>query len=576
VSLYSYGPAGWLQSVTDPRGLVSQTSYDNLGRVTQTIEDYTNGVPAANSNKTTQYSYDGDNNLLTYTAVEPGGASQVTRYVYGSTTASGSDVNSNDLLVAVQHPDKSTGQPSASEQDTDTVNALGETKTATDRNGTVHSYSYDVLGRLTADAVTTLGAGIDGSIRRLQIGYDTGGRPYLHTSYDAATGGNVVNQVQQAFNGLGQLTAEYQAHAGAVNLSTTPVVQYAYTDLAGGTNNSRLVSMTYPNGRVLNYNYNTGLDNTISRLSSLSDNSATLEAYSYLGLDTVVKRAHPQSGVDLTYIKQGGAQTGDAGDQSTGLDRFGRVAQQYWVSSTTGTVTDNFQYTFDRNSNVLTKANLLNTSLNEQYSYDGLNQLTSCARGSHTQSWTLDALSNFSSVTTDGTTQTRTHNQQNEVTGVGSSVLTFDAAGNTTTDQTGQQYLYDVWDPLVQVKSATGLVLASYSYNALSRRIVENSGTAKDLYYSAAWQVLEEQVGGQPRVQYVWSPVYRDLSPTLGRWQQSDPLAFVAGDNNLYRFVSGNPPGQVDPLGLSGRSPDPGPSAIPEDLRGLRRLEVER
>ena len=41
--------------------------------------------------------------------------------------------------------------------------------------------------------------------------------------------------------------------------------------MSGGQNNSRLTSITYPNGKVLNYNYDTGLDSTISRLSSLSD-----------------------------------------------------------------------------------------------------------------------------------------------------------------------------------------------------------------------------------------------------------------------------------------------------------------
>jgi hypothetical protein len=38
--------------------------------------------------------------------------------------------------------------------------------------------------------------------------------------------------------------------------------QYAYNELAGGANNSRIVSMTYPNARVLNFNYNTGVDTT--------------------------------------------------------------------------------------------------------------------------------------------------------------------------------------------------------------------------------------------------------------------------------------------------------------------------
>ena len=78
--------------------------------------------------------------------------------------------------------------------------------------------------------------------------------PYLLTNYDSASGGSIVNQVQRTFNGLGQLTTEYQSHSGAVNTSTTPKVQYAYTEMSGGVNNSRMTSMTYPNGRVITYN----------------------------------------------------------------------------------------------------------------------------------------------------------------------------------------------------------------------------------------------------------------------------------------------------------------------------------
>src|SRR5438034_8332967 len=61
--------------------------------------------------------------------------------------------------------------------------------------------------------------------------------PYLYTSYNAATGGGIVNQVQQVYNGLSQLITEYQAGSGAVNINTTPKVQYAWNELAGGANN---------------------------------------------------------------------------------------------------------------------------------------------------------------------------------------------------------------------------------------------------------------------------------------------------------------------------------------------------
>jgi hypothetical protein len=55
----------------------------------------------------------------------------------------------------------------------------------------------------------------------------------------------------------GQFTADWQAHSATVGRST-PKVQYAYTEMAGGGNHSRLKNITYPNGRVLRYEYLVG------------------------------------------------------------------------------------------------------------------------------------------------------------------------------------------------------------------------------------------------------------------------------------------------------------------------------
>jgi RHS repeat-associated protein len=543
VTLTTYNAAGWVDTVTDPRGINQKTLYDNLGRTTKSIEDYTDGTPTNNTNKTTEYTYDGSSHMVTLQADLPAGAYQQTKYVYGVTTATGSTINSNDYLAAIQYPDKTTGNPSSSQQETYAVNELGQTLTKTDRNGNVHTYTYDVLARQTADAVTTLGSGVDGTtlgsgvdgtVLRIETAYDTGDRPYLYTSYNAASGGSIVNQVQDVYNGLGQLTQEFQATGGAVNTMTTPNVQYAYSQMAGGANHSRPTSMTYPSGRVINYNYNTGVDDTISRLSSISDSSATLESYSYLGLSTVVKRSHPQPGVDLTYIKQTGEANGDAGDQYTGLDRFGRVVDQRWLVTATGTATDRFQYVYDRDGNALARNNLVNTAFGELYhvsgagnGYDNLNQLVAFSRGvlsasqqggvldtiaspSHSQSWGYDALGNWTSFVSDGTTQTRTANQQNQITSIsGFTTPGYDSNGNTITDQNGNTLVYDARNRLVQVKSG-GATLVSYSFDGLNRRVTENPGTQRSLYYSIAWQVLEEQVAGIMQDQYVWSPLYID------------------------------------------------------------------
>jgi len=229
VSSQSYNDAGWVEAVTDPRGLVTKTFYDGLHRVSETIEAYTDGTPSNNDDKTTDYTYDGSGHMLTLTAHLTGGDYETTQWIYAVRTSSDSALNSNDLVAAIRWPDKDTGDSSEDEEETFTVNTLGERIGYSDRNGSTHAYSFDVVGRPISDAVTTLGTGVDGSVRRLATAYDTGGRAYLYTSYDAASSGNVVNQVQQVFNGLGQLITEYQAHSGAVNTSTTPKVQYAYS-----------------------------------------------------------------------------------------------------------------------------------------------------------------------------------------------------------------------------------------------------------------------------------------------------------------------------------------------------------
>jgi RHS repeat-associated protein len=434
--------------------------------------------------------------------VLPGYVLETTTYTYGVT---GSLINSNDLLASMAYPGETP-------TDSYSYDAVGETLTHTDRNGSTHAYTYDILGRQTEDALTAQGAGVGGTVAYITTAYDTGGRPYLYTSWNYVRGNpNIVNQVEDLYNGLGQLITEYQSHSGAVNTSTTPSVQYAYSFVttSGGPNHSRLVSMTYPNGRVLNYNYNSGVDDRISRLSSISDSSATLEAYSYLGLNTVVTRSHPQTGINQTYVIPGG--NPDGGDQYTGLDRFGRVVEERWLNPNTNSVTDDFLYTYDRDGNRLTSSNALDSALSQQFSYDNLNQLATFTQGSHTESWSLDAVGNWLSFTDNGSTQTRTFNNQNQLTSIsGATTPTYDANGNTTQDDNGVQYTYDAWNRIVQV--VAGSQIENFSYDALGRRdtIQSNSNFALDEYFSSNWQVVEEDQQGAVQNQFVWSRVYVD------------------------------------------------------------------
>jgi RHS repeat-associated protein len=388
-------------------------------------------------------------------------------------------------------------------------------------------------GRKISDTVTTLGAGVDGSVRRIDTAYNPQGLAYLFTSYADTAGTQIVNQVENIYTGLGQVAFQYQALTGAVDVITTPVVQYTYSSPSNG---SRLTSMVYPNGRTINYDYgsdltntNAALDNAIGRLDAIVDGAnsgdvgTVLEQYSYLGLSTIVARNHPQTDINLTYVGTSGS-IGSGGDQYVGLDQFGRVVDQNWVDTSTGQSTDNFTYSYDANSNVAAENNLLDTAYSQTFTYDPLNRLASnTLGGAANQSWTLDSQGNWSSFTSNGTTQTRTANAQNQITSISGTTGTpvYDANGNMTTDQNGNTLVYNAWNQLVAVKNSTGQVIAQYAYNAMGYRITEAypqggtgipAGTVNYIYYDTNWQAIETRTNGTAASnvssQMVWSAAY--------------------------------------------------------------------
>jgi len=94
-----------------------------------------------------------------------------------------------------------------------------------------------LLGRLTQDRVGTLGIGVDGAIRRIELAYEVRGLISRITSSDSPSvgSGNTVNEVMFTYNNFGQSINTYQAHAGAVNLMATPGVQMAYANGSANT-----------------------------------------------------------------------------------------------------------------------------------------------------------------------------------------------------------------------------------------------------------------------------------------------------------------------------------------------------
>jgi RHS repeat-associated protein len=637
-----YNNAGEGYLSTDPRGILNESFYDLMGRTTKAI----NGTTLANlatGAQITQYTYDGAGHQLTMTAKVSGANDQVTAYIYGVGGTSGTNLFSNDLILKTEYPDPSTGAASTSSANdvSNTYDLLGERLTMTDQNGSVHTYTYDVLGRQTSDTVTTLGSGVDGSVRRHDTSYDTGGRPYQMTSYSNTSGTTIVNQVQFGYNGFGQETIEYQDHTSGGVSAGSFNIQYSYAN--GSGNNNRLISMTYPNGRILDYDYSatqspvsgissttttatvttivahglsigdkvwiqgggshydgsvtvasvptsttftytiasfTGsssgtditeaklsIDEAISRMDGLQDRAGTsagtiLEAYSYLGLGTIVERTRAENHTKLTYVQQSGdtLYSGDGGDQYTGLDRFGRVIDQFWIDTSGPTTTDRIQYGYDRDGNVLYEKNDVNGTFSEVFhangaasgddetAYDALGRLTAYRRGTlsssghngsgldtvsslnttfpgfESQSWALDDVGNWSTLSTDGAAAvTNSFNSRNEQTAQGGSSLTYDNDGNTLVDQNGKHYLWDAWNRLITEYDTNGTtVLLAFVYDAMGRDVkyTNDSGTA-NRYYDNQGRLMEG-IYSSIYAQYVYGLDYtndlilRDHNSTTG------------------------------------------------------------
>lgn len=191
----------------------------------------------------------------------------------------------SDLLRAVIYPDSDdvssplgNGPDGVYDRVEHRYNRQGEIKETKDQSETVHTFEFDKLGRQTHDRITTLGAGVDGAVRRVSTSYDVRGLVEKITSYDNATigSGGVVNEVVREYNDVGLLTREYQEHGGA-KTGSTPYVGYNYDEAATAgqfTKGLRRTSIRYPDGRLVPHTYGTSGsdDDNLNRLGELMKN----------------------------------------------------------------------------------------------------------------------------------------------------------------------------------------------------------------------------------------------------------------------------------------------------------------
>jgi len=181
-------------------------------------------------------------------------------------------------------------------------------------------------------------------------------------------------------------------------------------------------------------------------------------------------------------------------------------------------------------------------------------------------SFTLDGIKvyvqlDFAQRTANGVTLNLTYNgwnliEESDATGALQQVYVHGArVDELLTKISGTSAVYFHADGLgstVALTDETGSVVESFTYDAFGAATIRNaSGVAiQTSGYQNRFMFTGREWLSDAGIYDYRSRVY---SPTLGRFLQTDPIRFSAGDVNIYRYCGNNPTNLTDPLGENGK-----------------------
>ncbi len=498
VVTYTYDSRDRLISVTDLLGPMSSYSYDDEGRMLSRADG--NG-------HATSFAYDAASRLTTKVDAE----GYATQYAYDSmdNLVTTTDRMGNTTTYTYDAGGRLVGKVDALGHSTQyTYDAVGNVTSMTDANGNSTTYAYDGMNRTVKETFA------DG--KEMTYQYNPAGLVTLRTD----TGGITTTF---AYNDLYQLvTRDYPVDADAHY--TYDLSGRMLTAVKGGwviseayDGADRVVSSTQ-NGQAVHYVYDTP---GRTRRVTYPGGREILERYDVRGRLTSVEE--PAGGALLTSYAY------DLGDRvMTRSNANGTVTSHDFsaIDKTTrieheagGTLFAGFAYGYDLEGNKTSEENLTDPTRSEAYQLDPLYRLIGYDTGLLVGNviplpvlevdYGLDSVGNWNSKTTGGVPEARAHNVMNEVTLIGATGISHDAQGNLT-DDGSYAYAYDEEQRLVEVvRKSDNQVVGVYSYDALSRRVVQISNPSgvpveTRFVYDRAREIEEQDGVGATRASYIY------------------------------------------------------------------------
>ena len=597
-----YTPAGRIAEVRDSAGRTNRFTYDGSGNylITATTHD----------GKVTRYTYQtsGDARTLhALTSIERGGTTQhftydprgrlesthragneqLIRFSYDSAgTVFVADqlgtnqlfYNESGLLTKVVDP---LGHITSSEFDSDfrlkrLVLPTGEnqsfawTKTGnltslTDELGHSTSFTYDQnfnrlasftdaranTTRYTYDARGNLLSTIfpNQSVERF-ANYTGAGLPLTYTNrrgqpliYEYNATGQITNQV---FTNGHSIQFTYDARGNlASTIDGTKVTIYAYAPANDG---DRLKRVTYPNGRFLDYTYD-----SFGRRIQMTDQDGFATKYEYDSAGRLWKLRDEANTLLVTYAydPSGRLNRIDKGNGTFTTYEYDAAGQLLSLKNhrNAATLNSRFDYTYDRRGRRTTMSTL---DGDWTYGYDAIGQLTRADFDSTNPqipdqdlTYEYDALGNRVRTIENGVTNSYVANNLNQYTSVAGTNHQYDADGNLTFDGVNT-YEWDQQSRLVRVTGPSGVT--EYEYDAFGNRraTIQNGQRADYLLdpYGLVDVIIEHDVSGNliARNVHGLGLASRRFSTGTGYYYEFDGIGSTAGvtgssGTNSNRYV---------------------------------------